>query len=136
MPNPNLIHPVPVQIQQIDRSETFMDPDAREPIQHAARTVTVTVQGQPRWNSQLLKGHDRGGSTETSLGYVLFRLSDLNAQSVVLQVNDRFKKIGSVNTDVFIVRLEFQGHYPDQDGPTLVKAHFEDRQPSKQRRGS
>ena len=51
-------------------------------------------------------------------------------------LDDRFKKIGSVDTDVFITRLEFQGHYPDQGGPTLVKAHFTDRQPSKQRRGS
>ncbi len=135
MIRPNLIHSVTVEIQQIDRSETFMDPDAREPIQHASRDAIKKVQGQPRWNSQQLRGHERAGSTETSLGYVLFRLEDLDAQSIILQVNDRFKKIGRINTDVFIVRLEFQGHYPP-DGPTLVKAHFEDRQPSKQRRGS
>ncbi len=112
-----------------------MDPDAREPVQQAARTIIKTVLGQPKWNSQQLKGHERGGSTETSLGYVLFRLQDLDVQGITLQVNDRFKKIGRIDTDVFIVRLEFQGHYPP-DGPTLVKAHFEDRQPSKQRRGS
>ncbi len=135
MIRPNLIHEVTVEIQQINRAATFMDEDAREPIQHATRDAIKKVKGQPRWNSQSLKGHDRGGTTETSLGYVLFRLVDLDAQSIVLQVNDRFKKIGRIDTDVFIVKLEFQGHYPP-DGPTLVKAHFEDRQPSKQRRGS
>ncbi|KKN30264.1 hypothetical protein LCGC14_0835790 [marine sediment metagenome] len=136
MVQPNLIHPVPVEIQQIDLGGTFMDPDAREPVQHATRATTVTVPGQPRWNSQLTKGHERGGRTESAIGYVVFRTLDLNANSVVLQVNDRFKKIGTVDTDVFIERLEHTGHYPDQGGPTLVKAHFTDRQPSKQRRAS
>lgn len=131
---PKLIHPTPVEIQQINRVATKMDPEAREPVQQAVRATTVIVNGQPKWVSQLQKGHDKGGSTETSIGYVLFRLIDLDALGISLQQNDRFKKIGRIVTDVFIMRLEYTGHY--DEGPTLVKAHFRDRQPGKQNRGS
>lgn len=136
MVQPNLIQRIPIQIEQIDLGGTFMDPDAREPVQQATRTTTVTVDGQPRWSSQKAKGHEPGGRTESSTGYVLFRLFDLSAVGITLEINDRIKKIGGLDTDVFIERLEFTGHYEDQNGATLVKAHFEDRQPSKQRRGS
>lgn len=131
---PNLIHKVAIEIRQIDRGATAQDPDAREPIQQAARDATVTVLGQPRSASRIQKGHDRGGSTEGTTGYVLFRLVDLDALGIELQQNDRIKKIGSVDFDVYIERLEFTGHY--DDGPTLVKAHYRDRQPGKQLRGS
>lgn len=133
---PNLLDPVPVEIRQIDRGTTFEDPDAREPIQQAARKNVVIVQGQAKWGAQLQRGHERGGSTEGSAGYVLFRIIDLNAKSITLGQNDRFSKIGNIDTDVYIERLEFTAHYADQGGPTLVKAHFRDRQPGKQLRGT
>lgn len=135
MPVPNLIHPVPVTIEQISKGTTIYDPDSREPIQQASRPVKKTLSGQVRWQSRLAEGTTRGGTTEGAAGYVLFRQVDLDANSLVLQLEDRFSRLGTIDTDVYITRLRPVGHYPDQAGHTMIKAFFDDRQPSKQTRG-
>lgn len=135
MPIPNLIHPVPIKIRQISKLTTHYDEDAREPIQHAARSVTKTVNGQVKWASQFKLGHTRAGATEKAAGYVLFRNVDLVAKSIVLQDNDQIIQIGTRDTDVYINELEPTGHYPDTGGHTMIKAFFQDRAPSKQTRG-
>ncbi len=136
MPVPNLIHPVPIDIQQIVKSETIYDDDLREPVQQAARPVTVKTVGQVKWNSQFELESQLGGAVEGSRGYVLFRRIDLEIQGIVLANNDRISKMGVRDTDVYITRLEPVGHYPDQSGHTLIKAHFNDRAPARQTRGS
>jgi hypothetical protein len=135
MTYPNLLHPVPVEIDQVDRGTTIYDHDAREPIQQAARKSRVVVQGQVKWEEQYAEGHTRSGTVEGALGYVLFRQVDLDAQSVVLQRGDRFGKIGTRATDVYVTSLRPVGHYPAYAGHTMLKAFFSDRQPSKQTRG-
>jgi hypothetical protein len=135
MPVPNLIHPVDVVIEQKDPGKTRYDDRAREAIQHVKRKPSVTVKGQPSWDSQKRVEFQKGGVRESSAGYVLFRKVDLDTAGITLDDGDRFKKIGHVDVDVYVVRLEWTGHYPDQDGPTMVKAHFADRQPSRQTRG-
>lgn len=135
MPIPRLLHPVPVTIEQISKATTLYDEDAREPIQFAARPVSKTLDGQAKWQSQFAEGNTRGGTTEGAAGYVLFRQIDLDAKSIVLQIEDRISRIGTLDTDVYISRLRPVGHYPDQGGHTMIKAFFDDRQPSKQTRG-
>lgn len=135
MPIPNLLHPVPVKIQQIDKANTFYDEDAREPVQHAARKATVTLPGQAKWGAQFDMSPGKGGISEDAAGYVLFRRVDLGAAGISLQVNDRISQIGDVDTDVYIMKLEWTGHYLSAGGPTLVKAYFADRQPARQTRG-
>lgn len=136
MPIPNLIHPVPIKIRQIQRGATYYDEDAREPIQHASRSTTKTISGQVKWRSQFELGHEKGGPTEGAAGYVLFRKIDLEAQAIELQDGDRFVEIGNRETDVYVTALRPVGHYPDRVGYTMIKAFFEDRQPSKQTRGA
>ena len=80
MPITYLIHPVPIDVQQIDRSTTYYDEDAREPVQHAARLVTVNIPGQVRWVGHLEQEHERGGVQEGERGYVTFRQVDLDAK--------------------------------------------------------
>lgn len=132
---PNLLHPVNVVVEQISKATTEYDPDTREPIQQAARSTRVTLQGQARWRSQMREEDLKGGAVEGADGYVLFRHVDLEAASVTLQREDRVASIGHVQTDVYFVRFEWLGHYGDQDGPTLLKAFFEDRGPERQTRG-
>jgi len=132
---PNLLHPVPCVIEKINREDTKMDEDAREPIQQAARDTAVTVPGQVNWGTQKGLEPQKAGPREGATGYVLFRHVDLVAAGIALEDNDRFAKLGNVETDVYVDRLEHEGHYPDQSGPTLVKAYFSDRQPAKQTRG-
>lgn len=132
---PRLIHPVPVSIQQLDRSATYYDDDMDEPIQQAARASTVVVDGQLKWSLDEKQQTQIGGTSERSDGYVLFRLVDLTAASITIKREDRFTRLGTVDVDVYVTALRYEGHYPDQGGPSLVKAFFADRQPQRQTRG-
>lgn len=135
MPLPRLIHPVDIVVEQIDRSQTYYDDEAREPVQQIERSAQVTLPGQVKWEEQFGLEQKKSGVRETSRGYVLFRKADLDGQSVVLQLNDRIVKMGHVETDVYLDSLEWLGHYQDQSGPSLQKAFFTDRRPSRQERG-
>lgn len=138
MPIPNLLHPVPVIIEQINKARqednsgdgTWFDDDFREPVQQAARSSVVTVQGQPRWGNSQKLGASRMGPESEATGYVVFRYVDLADAGITLQQNDRFTKIGTLDTDVYIISMRPEGHYADVGGPTLVKAFFKDRQPA------
>lgn len=131
MPIPNLIHQVEVEIQQLNTSTTTYDHDAREPVQFASRNATVTCPGQVKWGASMAASHTRGGAGEDADGYVLFRNVDLADRSITLKREDRIVSIGGVACNVYIKRLRPTGHYPDIGGPTMVKAFFEDRQPSR-----
>jgi len=135
MTQPNLLHPVPVQVQSLDKANTMYDEHTREPIQQASHSVTKTVQGQPRWGVAAGLEMSNNGPQENAAGYVLFRHVDLDAAELTLKENDRFIKIGNQEVDVYIVSLRYEGHYSDAGGSTLVKAFFRDRQPSRQRLG-
>lgn len=133
---PNLIHPVAITIQQTNRSETFVDDNFREPLQKAARQLTTVVPGQVRWfvDDDIRMSHT--GIVSEGDGYVLFRFVDLQAAGLVLELNDRFIRLGTIDTDIYITGFKHKGHYPDQLGPSLIQADFRDRTPSKQGRGT
>lgn len=130
---PNLIHPIPIQVSQLDTSGTLYDDEAREPIQQATHSSVVTLPGQVKYGSSREASFHLGGIRENERGYVLFRQVDLDAQSVTLKINDRIVKIGQIDQNADITRLEPMGHYPDQSGASLIRAYFSDRAPSKQR---
>lgn len=131
---PRLLHPVPVQIEQANRGATVYDEDARESVGQVAVDAVVTINGQVKYGSSKQLDYQSGaGVQENEKGYVLFRQRDLNAASITLQPSDRIIKIGSVVHDVYISRLMPTGHYGEHGGNTLVKAFFEDRQPSNHR---
>ena len=129
---PNLIHPVPITIRQLSKSNTLMDEDFREPIQQAIHSSDKTLLGQISWNAENAMDFTTGGVQESSDGYVLFRYVDLEAVGVTLHNNDRIIKLGNIDVDLYIVRMKPCGHYPDASGATMVKAYFVDRQPSRQ----
>jgi len=134
VPIPNLLHPVPVTIEPIDRASTSFDEDAGEPIQAATRAAAVTVPGQVRWTSRNELRMQLGGPVENADGYVTFRFVDLRAAGVTdLKINDRITRTGSTVVEVYITKLEPFAHHPDQGGPTLLKAWFKDRSPAKTR---
>jgi hypothetical protein len=136
LPLPNLIHPVPVVIQNRNDAKTYVDDDYREPVQQSARLSNKTVPGQIKWFSdeELRAGH--GGVSSEADGYVLFRRVDLESQGVTLALNDRFIKLGSVDVDLYIVSFRHEGHWQEFGGPTLIKANFRAREPSRQNRGT
>ena len=114
-----------------------MDDDMREPVQQSARGGSVVVPGQIKWGLDRAFNSQRSGPAEDSDGYVLFRLVDLAAATppITIARDDRFLRLGTIDVDVYVTSLRYEGHYTDQGGPTLVKAFFRDRQPSRNQRG-
>ena len=128
---PNLLHPVLVKIEQIDKTNTVYDSKAREPIQQANRKVFVTIPGQVNWVRTESIQAQKGGIRETAQGYILFRKVDLDALNVVLDYGDRILKIGHLDVELYVSDQEWQGHYADQNGGSLLRAYFQDRKPGK-----
>jgi len=137
---PNLIHPIPVEVEPLQRSQSIVDDDFREPIQSAVRSPRTTVLAQIKWGADEKLRVEAGGAAEGAEGYVLFRRLDLRAAGLdEVHTNDRIVSIGvganKTNVDLYVVHVQQMGHYPDQGGASLVRAWFKDRQPSKQNRG-
>ena len=128
---PNLLHPIPIVIEQWVAATTIFDEETREPIQQSARAARETVMGQVSWVVKDKVIITEGGTRLSADGYILFRYVDLQAKSLVLKKQDAIKKIGWQDTNVFIIALKPTGHYPDQSGATMVKAYFNDRVPSR-----
>ena len=129
---PTLLHPVPITVQKLDKANTIYDDDYREPVQQAARAVSVVVPGQVAWFRGDVLKRTRGGIQEDSSGYVLFRYIDLERNGLTIELNDRFVKLGTLVVDVYVNKFEPCGHYPEYQGPTMVKCFFTDREPVKQ----
>jgi len=134
MPIPRLLHPVNITVQRANKPGTFVDDDYREPVQQAARLEAFTIKGQVAWKYDQRLTPQAGGAREDSMGYIVFRVVDLNAISQVIARGDRFTQIGLIKTDVYVVKVIPMAHWPDQAGATLIHAHFQDRQPGRQNR--
>ena len=132
---PRLLHPIPTEIERIDRASVLTDDDYGEPYEIVARQATVTVDGQWSWESDDALRVTDLGAEEGSDGYVLFRLTDLRAAGFTsIRRGDKIVAYGSgdnrVECNLFVVKIKYSGHYPDQAGPSLLKAFFADRNPA------
>lgn len=139
MPLPNLIHPVPVYIRQIDRTFTAVqDANLHEPIGQARRfQKPKKLRAQVRIQDTDAPNSSEGGVVEGSNGYLLFLTRDLKRERVTIQRGDRVVQIGDGDdareTDYYLTKMQWRGHYPNHKGPTMLKAFFRDRKPSRQR---
>ena len=131
MPQPRLIHPVPIQIKQLDAANTITDEDFREPVMQSKRSVAKTIMGQVKWWSATGMEFSEGGRSEEYTGYVLFRYIDLSAQSITINNNDKIIKIGNIDYELYVTKMNPMGFYSNL-GPTLLKVFFLDRQPARQ----
>jgi hypothetical protein len=125
---PNLLHPVDVVIEQHDESaQVFED---REQMHGQRSTTSITVSAQVRWGSEAVMAAQSSGIREEGDGYILVRKYDLDAAGVTVSLRDKIVSIGwQTGLELFIIREEPIATYPDQDGPTLIKYHFQDRTP-------
>lgn len=135
MVQPNLIHPVKITVQRELKTATIVDADFREPVQQAARKSQFIVSGQVSWGQDQALMMTSGGATEDSDGYVLFRYIDLQRIGESVVRGDRITKTGKIDVDVYVVRVQPMGHWPDIGGATIFRAYFKDRAPSRQNRG-
>jgi hypothetical protein len=75
----------------------------------------------------------RGGDQQSATGYIVFRKLDLDGAGITINLNDKISRIGhQTGLDYYVTKIEWIGHYPSYDGPSLMKAWFDDRRPSKQ----
>jgi hypothetical protein len=127
MPIPNLLHPVKITLQRRNVTDTLYDEDMREPIGQTSYYAEETLMGQVSWENKDNVYVDEKGTQLKAIGYVLFRYVDLESKGITLKYQDRIKKIGRHEEELYIINTKPIGHYPDQDGATLIRAYFTDR---------
>jgi hypothetical protein len=154
MPIPNLIHPVKVTFELLDRDNTLWDDQAREPVRQAVRKGAdpntgerVTIKGQisfyfagakldyPEWL--------REGVLERTVGYVALRFKDMARQGLLtydadnkfdeirIKRGDRIITLGHRPTDLYVTGFKDFAHYPKLK-QTMIQVNFDDRHPSAQ----
>lgn len=127
MPIPNLLHPVKITLQRRNVTDTLYDEDMREPIGQTSYYAEETLMGQVSWENKDNVYVDEKGTQLKAIGYILFRYVDLESKGITLKYQDRIKKIGRHEEELYIINTKPMGHYPDQDGATLIRAYFTDR---------
>jgi hypothetical protein len=135
MPLPSLLYPIICQIQPLDRTDTVYDEELREAVQSETYSSTINIPCQVMWiNSSKMEQSDYG-VTEESDGYLLLRYVDMNFRGFSIKREDRIIRIGFQPYDLYVVSLQPCAHYPDLNGPGMVKAFFRDKQKSRNQPG-
>lgn len=130
---PRLLHITPIYIRQKNTENTLYDNNAREPVGRVATGSLVQLDGQVMWKNQRIYIGSTGVIENTS-GYILFRRKDLEKAGVILQQGDNIVQMGKsgalIDVNLYINGFDYRGHYADQNGWTLLKAWFKEKQPA------
>lgn len=139
MPTPRLLHPIPVWLRKADRKfVAAYDENFAEPVgQMRRKQRPIKLSAQLKIKDTDDPDQAPAGVSERSVGYLLFLTADLKKKQVTIDRGDRVVQLGDGDNgrevDYYITKLQWRGHYPEHGGPTLLKAFFEDRQPSRLR---
>jgi len=133
---PKLLHPIRVTIQPFVEAAQVYDDDAREDIpgnvSAGAAGQPFTIPAQVQWGREDDPRAMQAGIREESSGYILVRYLDMDRLGVTIQRGDVITTIGKRSGyDLHIDGKEDCGHYPDQQGATLVRFYFTDRAPAR-----
>lgn len=154
MVQPNLIHPVVVTVEIIDRSDSVFDPYAREPVGQVVREGESPGTGsRVSFKAQVslyyagsrkdYPYYDRGGVEEETTMYfattykeliragLLTLDSDGNFQTFKIKRGDRLVQWGRESCNYYITGQKPFGHYPKQR-QTMIQFNLEDRNPGYQ----
>lgn len=141
---PNLLNPVTITIDRIDRTETQWDPILRENLNIIRRRPSFDIDAQIVYRKVFVKGsldaseldgqmgEGLGGAVPNSDGYVLLRVYDLGLKGLTMpdiERGDRITKLGQLTVEYFVVGKRPAAQYTDQGGFTLIAVFFEDRNP-------
>jgi hypothetical protein len=154
MVQPNLIHPILVTFQLLDRAETVYDKYAREPVGQAIRQGEsprtgdeILIKGQFSYYfasaKQNYPNFTREGVTEETIAYVALRYRDmvkagvltLNANGdfdvLTLKRGDRVVKVGREVVNYYVEGFKPFAHYPGER-QTMIQVNLMDRHPTHQ----
>jgi hypothetical protein len=154
MVQPNLIHPIPVTFQLLDRANTVYDKYAREPVGQAIRQgesprtgEEVTIKGQFSYYFASAKqdypNFQRAGVTEETTAYVALRYVDMvraglltltadgDFDTFLLKRGDRCVKVGRETVNYYVEGFKPFAHYPGEK-QTMIQVNLMDRHPTHQ----
>lgn len=148
---PNLLHPIDITFELLDRDDTVYDKWAREPVGQAIREGEsprtgdrVTVKGQYSEYFASAKheypSYTRKGVEDMAVSYVAIRYKDLHRQGLVdlvddtwtnlkIKRGDRVIKIGRETVNFYVEgQSKVFAHYPGPGG-TMLQFNLIDRHP-------
>ncbi len=128
----DLIMPVPVVIEPVDKTIMVMDDDAREPVHGATSSEQVTIQAQVSWTIASSPMQQISGTREDYQGYIVVREADLALLGKTIKRGDRIVQIGSLTyQNLFVLGNEPIGHWSDLGGHSFRRFYFSDREPGR-----
>lgn len=132
---PDLIEPVTVKLQQIDKDNTPYSAGIsgrHEAINYIERKTEVELKAQVVFvdRKQQLEFHQLGAEEQVK-GYCVFRYKDLTAKGVTIERGDKIVQVGQLTGEWYV--LHGQGdpaaHFSSIGGFTLTRIFFGDREP-------
>lgn len=137
--HPQLLHPVNIIVEPLDRSSQIEDENLREEIQIIGRSERITIPAQMEYRDKddfatQKEMYDARGMVVLVAGYFTVRTLDAQLRGWSPKLGDKILETGVGSTfpqqlNGVIVRVEPRAHYPGL-GATLLKCFFSDRKPS------
>ena len=134
MGQPQLIEPIKVEIEQIDKDNTPYSTGVNgmnEHINHIAKKTKFEIDAQVVFgNTEQKTEFSQLGAKENVKGYMVLRYIDLQNLGKTLERGDRITKLGQFNVKYFLLHStgDSAAHYSSLDF-TLVRMFFDDRNP-------
>lgn len=132
---PELIEPIPVLFQQIDKTATTFSTGVsgrREIQNYVARTATVSVPAQVVFGDTTNRPEfSQLGVDENARGYVVVRYKDMTDLGITLKRGDKITKLGQLDVNYFLLHGNGDpaAHFSAIGGFTLLRLQFSDKEP-------
>lgn len=131
MVQPNLLNPIKVKIEKVDKTGAIQDHIRREPVNRVARADSFEISAQVAWESRLISENmpqaTQFGTDNGEIGYIVVRTIDLAALSRTVVRGDKIIKMGKRDVLFYVTDVNPHAHYADQGDFTLECIQFADR---------
>lgn len=135
MPIPNLIHPIAVVVEKINRTAQAVDPDTRAPLIGASGGASdrVTFKAQVYFYKRNVPTMKEAGMAIDTKGTITARIADLRRAGITLARGDKVVQLGggvnAISCVYWLTSDKPMASYDDVNGFTLIKWEFSDRCP-------
>lgn len=132
---PDLIEPVLVEIEQINKTTTVASggiSGRHEHMGNIQRDTKFTIQAQISFgNTEQQTKFSQLGPDEQAGGYLVLRIIDLENLGKTLKRGDKIVKMGNRDVELFLLHSDGDpaAHFSSIGGFTLVRMFFGDRNP-------
>lgn len=133
---PELIEPITVLFQQIDKTKTTYSTGVsgrRETQNYVARTAVMSIQAQVAFGDTDQKpGYSALGVDEQAKGHLTVRYKDMADSGFTLKRGDKITKLGNLDVNYFLLHGNGDpaAHFSAIGGFTLLRLFFSDREPT------